>query len=149
MERTFIYIRSAENVKHMPFRTIIYMYLLNGYTLFPLPTSQLDMIYLQSSLADLYLGSTVIGFGNGSIIVDYITRFKEEQQQSTNMTTNSTTPIVVDTSVVTSAFEEGLVMSVESGAINVTIDETSIVVLGECDKMLLSFIDKLFTSIFT
>ena len=89
------------------------------------------MIYLQSPLADLYLGSTVIGFGNGSIIVDYITRFKEEQQQGMNMTLNATTP-VVDTSAVTSAFEEGLVMSMELGAINVTIDETSILVSGKC-----------------
>nr|XP_054751328.1 uncharacterized protein LOC129257098 isoform X2 [Lytechinus pictus] len=94
----------------------------------------LDMIYLMSSLSDSYLGATVNGFSNGSIVVDYTVKFREEERtEPTNTTANTTRP-TIDSSSVVAAFTESLKMAMEMGTVNVSIDESSVTVidLNEC-----------------
>ncbi|XP_071492238.1 uncharacterized protein [Diadema antillarum] len=86
--------------------------------------STLDTVYLMSSLASRYLGTTVNGFSNGSIITDYTVNFKEDSASNDS----SSSPITAAS--VTTAFTESLVMSAELGIINVTIDESSVTVEG-------------------
>ncbi|XP_054751327.2 uncharacterized protein LOC129257098 [Lytechinus pictus] len=96
--------------------------------------STLDMIYLMSSLSDSYLGATVNGFSNGSIVVDYTVKFREEERtEPTNTTANTTRP-TIDSSSVVAAFTESLKMAMEMGTVNVSIDESSVTVidLNEC-----------------
>ena len=88
------------------------------------------MIYMQSALADVYLGVTVNGFSNGSIVVDYTVKFKDEEQSS-NSTSNTTTSPFINSTTILTAFEEGLTMSVRMGVINFTIDETSVRIMGK------------------
>ena len=89
------------------------------------------MIYLMSSLADSYLGATVNGFSNGSIVVDYTVRFRAEESTTTNTTTNATVSPPIDSSTVVTAFTESLRMAMEMGSVDVSIDETSVMVTGE------------------
>ena len=93
------------------------------------------MIYLMSSLADSYLGATVNGFSNGSIVVDYTVKFRDEETTiPTNTTTNTTMPSIDSTTVV-AAFTESLKIAMETGTVNVSIDESSVMVSGECRLM--------------
>ena len=97
------------------------------------------MIYMQSSLADIYLGSVVNGFSNGSIIVDYTVNFRNDDPVVANATGNSSsTPTMtsINSSTIMTAFQDSLMMSVDMGIINVTIDENSIMVVGEFIKII-------------
>ena len=85
---------------------------------------------MQSALADVYLGVTVNGFSNGSIVVDYTVKF-EDEEQSSNSTSNTTTSPFINSTTILTAFEEGLTMSVRMGVINFTIDETSVRIMGK------------------
>lgn len=94
------------------------------------------MIYLMSSLADSYLGATVNGFSNGSIVVDYTVKFRDEETTiPTNTTNNTTMPTTIDSTTVVAAFTESLKMAMEMGIVNVSIDESSVMVSGECILM--------------
>ena len=73
---------------------------------------------MNGSLSDNYLGSTVTGFSNGSIVVDYIAKFTEENGTITN------------SSAVDSAFKATYMESVESGRLNVTVDVAASGVTG-------------------
>ncbi|XP_022081937.1 uncharacterized protein LOC110974526 [Acanthaster planci] len=85
----------------------------------------IDSIYLTSSpaIAERYLGSTVLGFKNGSIVVDYIAHLNNTQDESTD-----------DPTVLESAFEEAYMKSTKSGSLNITVDVAASTVtdLDEC-----------------
>ncbi|XP_038078003.1 uncharacterized protein LOC119745597 isoform X2 [Patiria miniata] len=85
----------------------------------------IDSIYLTSSpeVAERYLGSTVLGFKNGSIVVDYVAHLNNTQNQPAD-----------DPTAIESAFEDAYMQSINTGSINITVDVAASTVtdLDEC-----------------
>lgn len=99
---------------------------------------------MMSALADTYLSVTINGFSEGSIVVDYTVNFKTEETVM-NATSNSTSPssTFINSTLVMTAFTDSLMMAMEMGIINVTIDEMSIMVTGKLNDQMLLFTHKL------
>ena len=70
-------------------------------------------------VADRYLGSTVIGFKNGSIVADYIVHLADTNTEST------------DATAMESAFEDALMRSMNAGSVNMTVDVAASTVIGK------------------
>jgi hypothetical protein len=85
----------------------------------------IDSIYLASTptIAERYLGSTVLGFKNGSIVVDYVAHLNNSRNETIN-----------DPAVVESAFEQAYMTSTTTGSLNITVDVAASTVtdLDEC-----------------
>ena len=71
-----------------------------------------------TSVAQRYLGSTVTGFQNGSIVVDYVVRLNDTR-------TGPSDPAVLDF-----AFKDSYGKGVQSGELNITVDITASRVAG-------------------
>jgi hypothetical protein len=82
----------------------------------------IDSIYLASTptIAERYLGSTVLGFKNGSIVVDYVAHLNNSRNETIN-----------DPAVVESAFEQAYMTSTTTGSLNITVDVAASTVTGK------------------